>query len=112
MQQGRSKEPNNLSKSKCLANAAKAFQMRHARTGEGSRLTSTNRVGKSPDVMLHRTRETANKFAGCFIVVSCILCDSRTRAAPPRRCKSATAVESLETNQPGQTDRQVQAARV
>lgn len=46
---------------------AKASQMRHAQTSENSKHANTNRVTNSPNVMLHRAIEIANKFAGCFI---------------------------------------------
>jgi hypothetical protein len=41
--------------------------MRHAQTSENSKHANTNRVTNSPNVMLHRAIEIANKFAGCFI---------------------------------------------
>jgi Universal stress protein family len=61
--------------------------MRHAQTSENSRHASTDRVKKSPDVMLHRTTEIANKFAGCFIGAP-IRLGKLTGQYSPRGCNS------------------------
>jgi hypothetical protein len=66
---------------------AKASQMRHAQISENSRHASTNRVKKSPDVMLHRATEIANKFAGCFTTAP-IRLGKLTGQYNPRGCNS------------------------